>query len=329
MQQAIDLQTLYKAVGALAEIQQTYSVPFSVRVRLPKSGKDYIKQVETVERQCVDLAVVAQRFGRELEARIRRESDRDSDLEAFRKREADLEKREKVLNEAILALSTRSPPTPKGKPADSRKQQMELLVIRPKLSLTRHTCYIQILAETRRRGDFTPRTPSMMTALLSPRKQRWPTPLHLQSLPVIALRPTPKPQPLKVSRYAETEQLELELETCSLMSVYPDVPDTNFFTCTQCDICPAAKDDLQLWGQFICEIPGRVRTPVTLVALPCVSVVTEKTDPRTLVRTEAIYIPGFNFRQLFCETVEENGRTRVKHTRKDPAEEFFAMVRPR
>ena len=71
----IDAPTIAKVMAALTDIRKTYSTPFAKRAKLPKTlteplVKKVLEQVQTAEKQCGDVAGVAQHFGTQLQKRI-------------------------------------------------------------------------------------------------------------------------------------------------------------------------------------------------------------------------------------------------------------------
>ena len=126
----------------------------------------------------------------------------------------------------------------------------------------------------------------------------------------------------------------LELETCSLFTIYPETrADPELFSCSVCDL-PPVEHDLAFSGFTVCSImPPRPLEP-DICRLTCCSQVipTVPTQSLSLHNVPIITVHGFNYLQLFLElepsTREETGqkrKSRPRPVRKDPGEEYFAM----
>ena len=155
------------------------------------------------------------------------------------------------------------------------------------------------------------------------------------------------------------------LETCGLISIYPEPKEMELelFNFTICDILVDTEPaEMTLISQSVLDLPGSEKhvpdlcisrlpeicdqRPVPVLKRPLqlipqvhsVEVARQSKKPAlSLDSPESLYVEGFNFRQLFLEAIEEEGkvddgsrrRTRRRVVRKDPGEEYFIMVAAR
>jgi hypothetical protein len=132
------------------------------------------------------------------------------------------------------------------------------------------------------------------------------------------------------------EEALLELETCSLFTIYPEAKaDPELFSCSICDL-PPPEHDLAFFGFTICALGTQKHRELDICRVACCS----HTIPSALKALSVQILPniaikGFNYLQLFTESEivettnkEETGQKRkhrLRPARKDPGEEYFSM----
>lgn len=187
--------------------------------------------------------------------------------------------------------------------------------------------------------------------------------LTLSAGPACSLQPSSLSTP---SLNTQESEGDWGLETCGIINIYPEIQedDIELFSFTICDIVPIDVEttEITLVSQAILDLPGICKEIPSLhisrIPLICdqpgvvgrkrpfqlqsdvnsVNLIGQaKARPLlSLLTLESLYVEGFNFRQLFVEAIEEEGkgeeggrrRTRRRVTRKDPGEEYFTMVTP-
>lgn len=190
-----------------------------------------------------------------------------------------------------------------------------------------------------------------------------PRALTLSAGPACSLQPSSVSTP---SLNTQESEGDWELETCGIINIYPEIKEDEIelFSFTICDIMPIEEEtaEMTLISQAILDLPGISKEVPSLhiSRIPMIcdqpAIVAHKRpfqlqshinslnvagQPKarpmpSLFTLESIYVEGFNFRQLFVEAIEEEGkgeeggrrRTRRRVTRKDPGEEYFTMVIP-
>ena len=205
--------------------------------------------------------------------------------------------------------------------------------------------------------DTTLHSLPVQSVLPSPRS------LTLSAGPACSLQPSSLSTP---SLNTQESEGDWGLETCGIINIYPEITEDEIelFSFTICDIMPIETEtaEMTLVSQAILDLPGVTKEIPSLhisrIAMICdqPAIVAQKRpfqvqshinslnlsgQPRarpmlSLLTLESIYVEGFNFRQLFVEAIEEEGkgeeggrrRTRRRVTRKDPGEEYFTMVIP-
>jgi len=186
-----------------------------------------------------------------------------------------------------------------------------------------------------------------------------PRALTLSAGPACSLHPSSVSTP---SLNTQESEEDWGLETCGIVNIYPEVKEEEIelFSFTICDIVPVDREEAEmtLVSQAILDLAGVAKsTPSlhlsrlpTICALPTpkpplqlhphltsLSVPGQPQPPKPTLSqhtAEVLFVEGFNFRQLFIEAIEEEGkaeeggrrRTRRRVTRKDPGEEYFTMV---
>ena len=154
-------------------------------------------------------------------------------------------------------------------------------------------------------------------------------PISLLCVSTISTIAIPSPDP----NYPEEEAL-LELETCSLFTIYPEAKaDPELFSCSICDL-PPPEHDLAFFGFTICALGTQKPRELDICRVTCYTI----PSPDKVLSVQIlpnIEIKGFNYLQLFTESElvettnkEETGpkrKHRLRPARKDPGEEYFSM----
>lgn len=132
------------------------------------------------------------------------------------------------------------------------------------------------------------------------------------------------------------EEALLELETCSLFTIYPEAKaDPELFSCSICDF-PPPEHDLAFFGFTICALGTQRHRELDICRVTCASHTIPSAYKALSVQIlPNIAIEGFNYLQLFTESElvettnkEETGvkrKHRLRPARKDPGEEYFSM----
>lgn len=159
--------------------------------------------------------------------------------------------------------------------------------------------------------------------------------LKPETFPIAELKASICPVVLPIVTDCSEKEALLELETCILFTIYPEMKaDPELFSCSVCDL-PPLEPDLAFSGFTICAIPPpRPLEPIISRLIGCFQVIPNtQIKPLSLHHIPVISVDRFNYLQLFLELEtsnreepgEKRRRNRLRPVRKDPGEEYFAM----